>query len=232
MAIPLTAAQLGVIFPAADADYLQQVAGELNNNLAAYGLDSTTRQAHFFAQVRQESGPAMEAEVESLAYSPQALVSLFGYYKQHPDEATADGYAKDPLTLKVTRPAAQETIANKIYASRLGNGDAASGDGWRFRGRGLVQVTGRDNYTRIAQQCAALYPDAGADFVANPDLMAGFPGAVRSAVGFWVLHGLPALADMGTGDADIDRITAIINLHTDSYADRRSNFATALNALA
>jgi putative chitinase len=230
MATLITTAQLKAIFPAAAPDYLQKVADELNADLAAYGLDTPQRKAHFFAQVRQESGAGLEALVESLAYSPQALVSTFGYYKNHPAEAAQDGYDKDPVTKKIRRPAAQQTIANKAYGGRNGNGDIASGDGWRFRGRGFIQVTGRSNYDAISKLCKTLYPGMDVDFVANSDAMGGFPGSVRSAVGFWVLHGLHKLADKGVNEADIDRITAVINPNTDSYPDRRANFTAALNA--
>lgn len=228
---PITPAQLKTMFPAAAPDYLVKVAAELNANPAACGLDTLARRAHFLAQVRQESGPGLEAGVESLAYSPESLVKTFGYYKQHPAEAKVDGYDRDPVTKKVRRPAAQQAIANKAYGGRNGNGDIASGDGWRFRGRGFIQVTGRANYAAISQQCKAMFPGQAVDFVADPDAMASFPGTVRSAIGYWVQNGLHKLADRGTTGADVDRITAVINQATDSYADRRANFTLALRAL-
>src|SRR5262249_325703 len=218
-------------FPAAAADDLQQVAGELNTDLAGYGLDSTLRLAHFFAQVRQESGPELKAAIESLAYSPEVLVRIFGYYKAHPAEATQAGYDRDPGTGRIRRAAAQETIANKAYANRNGNGDIASGDGWRYRGRGLIQVTGRCNYEAISKQCRGLYPGMDVDFVAHPDPMATFPGTVRSAVGFWTLHGLPRLADMGRSDADVDRITKVINPGMAGAPARRADLTPPLPAL-
>ena len=230
MPTPFTPAGLGLIFPAAARDYLQQVADELSADLAAYGLDTTPRKAHFFAQVRQESGPGLEATVESLAYSPQALMANFAYYKNHPAEAAQDGYDKDPATGHIRRRAAEQTIGNKAYGGRNGNADIASGDGFLFRGRGLVQVTGRGNYDAISKQCKTLYAGKDVDFVANPDTMGAFPGSVRSAVGFWILNGLHKLADRGTGGTDVDRITAVINKQTDSYAERRANFTVALNA--
>jgi len=105
--------QIKAIFPMAADDYLAQVADELNNDLAAYGLGTVLRRAHFFAQVRQECGPGLEAAVESLAYSPTSLRATFGYYKNHPDEAVQDGYDRDPVSKKLRRAAAQEMIANK-----------------------------------------------------------------------------------------------------------------------
>lgn len=226
----ISAAQLKLIFPAAAPEYLKQVSDELNNNPAAFSLDTAQRCAHFFAQVRQEAGPGLDAMTESLAYSPEALVTTFGYYKNHPAEAKQDGYDKDPATRKIRRPAAQQTIGNKAYGGRNGNGDVASGDGWLFRGRGFIQVTGRSNYADIGKQCKALFPGMMVDFVANPDAVASFPGSLRSAVGYWILRGLHNLADKGVAGADVDRITTVINSKTDSYADRRANFALALNA--
>jgi predicted chitinase len=100
MANPITAAQRKAIFPAAADGYLQQVCAESNTNLAAYGLDTAQRKAHFFAQGRQDSGPGIEAQVESLAYGPEALVSLFAYYKQHPtrQDRTATTETRSPST--------------------------------------------------------------------------------------------------------------------------------------
>ena len=224
-------AQIKVIFPEAADDYLEQVADELNNDLGAYGLDTLLRRAHFFAQVRQECGPALKAAVESLAYSPTSLSATFGYYKTHPAEALQDGYDRDPVSKLVRRAALQEMIANKAYANRNGNGDVASGDGWLFRGRGFIQVTGRANYAAISGQCRKLYPGIELDFVARPTEMETLPGTVRSAVAFWILHHLHTLADRGGTGNDVDRITAAINPHTASFGERRANFAIALNAL-
>ncbi|WP_157119042.1 glycoside hydrolase family 19 protein [Azohydromonas lata] len=224
--LAITASQLQALFPKAQASYVQQVADDLNPRLAACGLDTPLRLAHFFAQIREEAGPSMQATVENLNYSPDALKSLFSYYKQHADEAAADGYAKD-ASGRITKGANQEVIANKIYANRIGNGDIASGDGWRFRGRGFIQVTGRDNYDAIGTQYAKVYGSAGADFTAKADAMAQFPDTLRSAVCFWLRNGLPKVADQGDTDADVDAVTRVVNLHTNSYAARRENFKVA-----
>jgi putative chitinase len=231
MSTPLTAQQLMVIFPAAAMDDVSQVAEELNRNPEAYGLDTALRRAHFFAQVRQECGTELKPVDENLNYSPEALKSKFSYYQRNPAEAVQDGYDRDPVTRKIRRRALEETIANKIYAGRIGNGDIASGDGWRYRGRGFIQVTGRANYAEVTRQCQLLYPGMDVDYVANPGLMAAFPGAPRSAVGYWTMKGLHKLADMGSTGADVDRITAVINKNTDSYPARRANFIIAFDAL-
>jgi putative chitinase len=231
MALPITSNQLTNIFPGAASNYLQQVATELNANPAAYGLDSELRLAHFFAQVREEAGPGLEPAVESLNYAPTALQANFKYYREHPGEATADGYVRDPATRKITRPAAQQTIANKVYANRIGNGDTASGDGWAYRGRGLIQVTGRSNYAAMTAQYQKLYPGSDVDFENEPDSMVQFPNSVRSAICYWVENKLPALADRGASAADVDRITDVVNASTPSRQERRDNFTLAFNAL-
>ena len=226
---PITAAQLSQLFPAADNNYLGEVASELNANPSKYGLDTDLRCAHFFAQVMQETGAGLQAKSENLNYSPGALTDgMFSYYTAHPAEAQQDGYAKDPKTGKIVRQANTVLIADKIYADRIGNGDVASGDGWRFRGRGFIQVTGRDNYAALATQYNAIYGASNVDFVANPDLLMDFPYSVRSAVCFWIQHGLQKLADQGSSDANVDAITAVINKKTPSYDQRRANFHKAI----
>jgi putative chitinase len=226
---PLTAEQLAKLFSKADNGYLQRVAAELNTDLKKYGLENRLRKAHFFAQVREESGASLQSTEESLAYSPQGLQTQFKYFRTHKDEAETDGYAKDPKTGKITRSADQQAIANNAYASRNGNGDASTGDGWKYRGRGLIQVTGRGNYAAIATQYKTLYADA-ADFENSPELLAEFPYSLRSAVCFWIKNGLESLADRGGADKDVDRITTVVNANTPSKQQRRDNFRKAYSA--
>ena len=228
----VTGSQLQKIFTAAPSDYLAQVAEELNLDAAQHGLDTLLRRAHFLAQVREEAGPMLTARVENLNYSPDSLKAQFKYFREHPDEAKADGYVRDAKTRKITQAADQKAIANHAYANRkdLGNGDFDSGDGWNYRGRGFIQVTGRANYEAVSKQYKQLYSQP-VDFVANPDLMAQFPFTVRSAICFWVSNRLPLLADRGANAADVDRITRVVNRHTPSYQARESNFKTVYAAL-
>ena len=225
----ITLAALKIVAPGADEAHLQEIAFELNKDLTAYGLDSPLRRAHFFAQALEEAGPDLEGQVENLNYSPEALKDMFGYYqkKDQADEATDDGYEKDAKTKKITRGAKQETIANKIYANRIGNGDVASGDGWRFRGRGFIQVTGRANYKAVTEQYKKLYPGVALDCETQPEKLAAFPDNLRSAVCFWIRNKLHTLADAGSADEHVNAITAVINKNTKSYAQRRDHFATA-----
>lgn len=228
----ITAEAMRLIAPAADAERLQQVADELNTNPSAFGLDTALRRAHFFAQLLEEAGPALNGQVENLNYSPEALKSVFGYFGKHPEEAVTDGYERDPKTRKIVRSADQESIANKAYGDRMGNGGPASGDGWRFRGRGYIQVTGRANYRSVTVQYRKLYSDSVVDFEATPEKLADFPYSLRSAVCFWVQNKLHLKADVGSSDADVDAITSVVNKATSSYAQRRENFATAFAAFS
>src|SRR5690606_24432144 len=110
------------------------------------------------------------------------------------------------------------------YANRNGNGDVASGDGWRYRGRGLKMTTGRGNYRDLQDNYHIVWPGTPPDFVGNPELLGTARYAVQSAVFFWIRHGLYRIADSGETDANVDSITRIINRHTDSYATRRTHF--------
>ena len=226
----VTKAQLKQIFSRARDDYLESIAKEINTDPGKYGLETRLRLAHFFAQVREESGAAMEAKVESLNYSPDGLKSTFRYYRDHPAEALADGYERNVKTRVIVRHAKEETIGNKVYALRNGNGGTASGDGWKFRGRGLIQVTGRGNYKQVAEHYAKLYPASPMDFAGAPDKVAEFPYSLRSAICFWLQHGLHKLADRGLSAGDVDRITRVVNPATNSYADRRTHFKAAYDA--
>ena len=230
----LDADRLRKIFPRAKRDLLERVANELNRDLGRFGLDSTLRQSHFFAQVREEGGASLTARSEGLNYSPEGLKATFEYYRKHPSEALADGYAKDPKTHKFTRLADETTIANKTYGNRkdLGNHGLDSGDGWRYRGRGFFQVTGRANYRDVTLKYRELYSVTDIDFETNPDLMCEFPFSLRTAVCFWNRHGLFKLADLGHSGAHVDQITAVVNLRTGSYGARRQHFREAYRALA
>ena len=129
----LTTDMLKAIMPSGKTSQLELFCPALNRQLVTYQLQSPLRQAHFLAQVAHESG-SFNYTSENLNYSASALRQVFGKY--FTDDAIANQYARKP-----------EKIASRVYASRMGNGDEASGEGWKFRGRGLIQLTGKDNYT-------------------------------------------------------------------------------------
>jgi putative chitinase len=180
-----------------------------------FGINTPLRQAHFIAQVGHESGGFSRIQ-ENLNYSTGALCSLFS---RRISKADAERLGRQPGE-KVVPKVRQQEIANIIYANRNGNGDKSSGDGYLYRGRGLIQVTGRDNY-------AALVNKLGVDIVADPDQLTSYPLAAESAAAWWSNHGLNQLADSD----DVDRITRIINGGTNGLADRKSRLSKAKGIL-
>lgn len=172
----------------------------LTQNLTNSGIDTPARQAAFLAQCGHESGDFHEI-VENLNYSAAGLRATFPRY--FPTEAVAEQYQRQP-----------QLIANVVYANRMGNGNTDSGDGYAFRGRGLISITGRDNYTQCSQDM-----NNDTSMVDNPDLLADPNGAVASACWFWNKHSLNDLADAGD-NASFQRITQIINGGQIGQSDR------------
>jgi len=177
-----------------DAD---QYIHQLEETLPKYGIaDSRLRLAHFFAQVLHESG-CMRYDMENLNYSADGLLKTFPkYFKTRAD---AEAYARQP-----------EKIANRVYASRMGNGSEASGDGWTYRGRGLIQLTGKSKYAAFAVWIG------DPRVIDHPDLVAT-DYAVHSAVYFWDDNKLNTLADAD----DIVRLTRKINGGENGLAHRK-----------
>lgn len=208
----LTGDRLSTVFPNADAATLAAIAREIDLRIVSGQLDNRERLVHFLAQMRQEAGSNARLE-ENLNYSPWGLIATFRYFRDHPDEAERYGRTD-------AHPADPVSIANLAYANRSGNGGADSGDGWRFRGRGLFQLTGRGNYREFTQWHDENF-DEGIDFESDPDRAAEPVYAVRSAVFFWLSRDLAGLADGGLIDDVTDEITARVNRHTRTYGERR-----------
>jgi putative chitinase len=174
-----------------------------------YEINTPKRMAAFIAQCAHESGGFMVL-TENLNYRWQSLRKIFPKY--FPDDAIAQDYA--------SRPNKQEAIANRIYASRMGNGDEASGDGYRFRGRGLIQLTGRHNYTWFAASLE-ITPEEASEYLTT------FEGAAQSACWFWESNKLNQWADKG----DILTLTKRINGGTIGLDDRIKHYEHALHVL-
>lgn len=155
--------------------------------------------AHFFGQCAHESGN-FKTFSENLNYSAQGLNGIFKKY--FPTPASTAGYARNP-----------QKIANKVYANRMGNGPESSGDGYKWRGRGPIQLTGKDNYTAFSKDIGR------ADVLTNPDLVAT-ELAFESALWFFRKNGLLAIADKGVTDAVITQITKRVNGGTHGLDDR------------
>jgi len=164
------------------------------------------RVAGFLAQIAHESG-GFNFVAENLNYSAKGLMTIFKKY--FPTEELANQYARKP-----------EKIANKVYANRMKNGPESSGDGWKFRGRGLIQLTGRDNYTRFAA-ALDLDIDSTIAYLETPN------GAVASAGWFWDNNKLNQFCDKD----DFVTLTKRINGGTIGLADRKHHYEIALKAL-
>ncbi|HAY0637100.1 TPA: hypothetical protein JS394_002073 [Serratia rubidaea] len=209
----------------AKKEFLQQFADEINNNVENYKLDTLQRVNHFFAQVREEMG-GTASPIEGLNYSEEGLKVNFKYFRKHPDEARKYSYKKTGD--KITTRADETAIANRVYANRLGNGNVASGDGSKYRGRGGVHLTGKVNYKGFSSYYKKQWGD-GVDFIEKPYLLERPVYCVRAAVYFWLRENLYAIADVGSAGAIVDKITAKVNLHTDSYEKRRKHFENIMN---
>lgn len=177
--------------------------------LDEYDINTPKRVAAFIAQCAHESGGFMVLK-ENLNYKAASLRKLFGKY--FPTDALAEQYA--------SRPNRQEAIANRIYASRMGNGDEASGDGFRYCGRGLIQLTGKSNYQNFANSLEMNVKDV-------PEYLATFEGAAQSACWFWETNNLNKEADAG----DIKTMTRKINGGFIGLEDRIKHYEHALHVL-
>ena len=228
----ITKEQLKKFLGSASLDYLSKLADELNRDLVKYCLNTVLRRAHFFAQVREESGSDLQTTAENLQYRHEVLVKKFSYYQRHPTEALADGSQRDPASGKLVQSANPETIANKAYQKKYGNRDAASGDGWRYRGRGSIQITFLSNYEETTSRYKKVYGEYNIDFVNNPELMAQFPYSIRSAVCYWLNKKLYKLADNGSDPNTVDTISKVVNNSPDSLSNRRIHFFKALYAFS
>ena len=210
----ITIAQLNAALPAS-----RPVAGRylawLNVAMAEFSIDTAARQAPFIATIGAESG-SLSAVSENTNYSREALVRVFGKY--FPNLAIADIYAHQP-----------EKIANRAYANRGGNGNEASGDGWRYRGAGLIQLTFHDNHAACAAHFDIPMSQIG-DWLRTPE------GACRSAAWFWSVNKVNVYADRGDFDGVCDMVnrgrkTVAIG-DANGWVDRLALLGSSQRALA
>jgi len=178
------------------------VIAQIPETAAKFNITNNLRLAHFLAQCGHESG-GFRAVQENLNYSAKGLSTTFKKY--FISEAAAGPYARNP-----------QKIASKVYGGRMGNGPEATGDGFKFRGRGYIQLTGRDNYTRFAKFI-------GEDTVNNPDLVATkYP--LASAAFFFDSNKLWAICDKGADAATVTAVTKRVNGGTIGLPDRIKHF--------
>ncbi len=192
-----------------DRDVAGQFELPLDAAMTAFTINTSKRAAAFLAQAAHESIGFTRLQ-ENLSYStPERLMEVFkGRFTGLADAAQ---YLRQP-----------EKLANRVYANRLGNGDEPSGDGWRFRGRGLFQLTGRANYMAAGD-------GLGTDYKANPDLVAEPPDAAFTAAWYWAVGNLNAMADVGQIDVITRRINGPAMLGAD---ERRALYQRFLQVLA
>ena len=183
------------VFPACkDADKFCNL---LDNLLPAAGIDTKERVNMFLAQCGHESG-GFTAFSENLNYSAKGLRTVFPKY--FPDDSVANAYERNP-----------EKIANKVYANRMGNGPESSGDGWKYRGIGLIQLTGKDNFNIFSKE-------SGIDLVTNPEQYRNdLTVIIKSAIWFWNKNKLNSYCD----NADFIGLTKKINGGLNGLEDRQ-----------
>jgi putative chitinase len=175
-----------------------------------FGINTPLRLAHFLAQCGHESG-GFRATQENLNYSAKGLMGIFRKY--FPNASIAAQYERKPAK-----------IAAKVYGGRMGNGNEASGEGYKFRGRGYIQLTGKENYTAFGKSI-------GEDILSNPDVVSS-KYALLSAAWFFSKNGLHKMADSGASDAVVTQITKRVNGGTIGLPDRIKHFKEYYKLLA
>jgi putative chitinase len=203
----LTKEQLKQLLP--KNPYIDYWYNALSQLLPDYEINNAKRIAAFIAQCSHESGGFTALE-ENLNYKAATLRKIFPKY--FPTDEIANQYA--------SMPNKQQAIANKVYANRMGNGDESSGDGFKYKGRGLIQLTGKDNYTFFAGSLGISVEEAA-------EYMHTFEGAAQSACWFWETNNLNQWADKG----DILTLTKRINGGTIGLEDRIKHYEHALHVL-
>jgi len=190
-------------FPYAKVDNISKYYSGILLTLDKFEINTPERQAAFLSQCAHESANFSRV-VENLNYSSDALRSVWP--RQFPTKEIANSYHRKP-----------ELIANRAYANRMGNGPESSGDGWKYRGRGFIQITGKYNY-RLCGDFLQM------DLLSCPELLQEDPAAVLSAGWFWSINNLNILADQ----EDILSITRRINGGTHGLDDRKTKYSNAI----
>jgi len=184
------------------------VIAQLPDTISKFEINTPVKLAHFLAQAGHESA-GFKAVNENLNYGAKGLLSIFKKY--FPTEAKAKEYERKP-----------EKIANLVYGGRMGNGPEASGEGYKFRGRGYIQLTGKDNYKAFD----AVVPE---DIVANPDLVATKYPLLSAA---WFFHKNCLKKCVDASDATVTAVTKCVNGGTIGLPDRLKHFKEYYNLLA
>ena len=205
----MTKEMLSRLFTNKNLDEIVSIIDKYKNK---FGLNTDLRLAMFLAQVREEIGSEFKVVRENLNYSSTSLTKVYKAF----NDKLAKQYGRTDK-----QKADQVSIANIAYANKLGNGNADSDgdgdmdeedDGWKYRGAGCLQITGKSNFEEVQKRCVKY-----AGKKVDPDTLEGF---VLFGMAFWMWKDLYRVADTG----DIDKVTAIINKYTDSYGERRKHY--------
>ena len=188
-----------------DSKFMTEVAGCINAVFAKYEINTPLRAAHFLAQVMHECA-GFGVMTENLNYSADGLLKIFPKYF---NAESAASHARNP-----------QMIASRVYANRLGNGDVASNDGWNYRGRGFIQLTGKENYTKFAAAVGKSLPD-------TVKYLETVEGALASAAWFWKTRNINAKADAD----DVTGVTKLVNGGTIGLDDRKHKLQIAKSVL-
>lgn len=202
----ITQQQIRRAVPEVSNKLLDQFVASLNMWSEPFQINTPQRMAHYLSQVIFESNYLKSVE-ENMNYSAERLLQVFPKYFKSKEEAAS--YARNPMK-----------IANRVYANRMGNGNEASGDGWRYHGRAFIMLTGRSNYEQFSK-----YDLCTKDAVANPGSVAEYPLNQVASMWFWERNNINAIADLDDGKAIgedlVTRITKIVNGGTNGLAQRK-----------
>ncbi|MGZ0718154.1 hypothetical protein [Pseudomonas palleroniana] len=227
--LAITPAQLKQIFPLADDADIEVVLNEINGRLAEFKLDTRLRQRHFFAQIKGEVGASMKGVTESWEYSPAVLKLFSAYYRARPLEAEQDGHLKDSNG-RIIRRANQHEIGVKHFLRLNGNRRSHPADGFNFRGRGLLQITGYEKYMGFKAGYSRYWKGVVPDTVGQPELINEMPTAIRSAIWFWSDLNIFKQVQSG-GYSDVVRVTKAVNGGVMGLEERKAAYRIAEGAL-
>ena len=207
MTMQITIEQIKKIAPGAPDKATGEFVDTFNKWSDKFGITTPLRAANFISQCVHECAE-LKAFEENLNYSEKGLLKVFSKYF---NAAKAKQYARKP-----------EKIANRVYANRMGNGNEASGDGWKYKGRGAIGLTGRSNYLAYSTSGFCV-----GDLMAHPEWLAKSPGCYKSAMWFWWKNGLNAIADTG----DVNAVTKRVNGGYNGLDSRKKYLARAKEVL-
>lgn len=204
------------LFPKTNTETINKIETLLKNNFSNFGVNTTLRLAHFLAQVREEIGADFKPIYENLNYSEESLPKVFKAFRN--EFLLANKYGRNKH-----HPANEKMIASIAYANRLGNGDIESEDGWKYKGAGCLQITGRSNYLEVQERIDRYLKNLSLDILKKEDINT-LEGSLAAGLGFWIWKDIYKKADLGSELKIVDEVTIKVNKYTNSYDKRREHF--------